>query len=250
MLTSVEDPIVEACKFRLGGSSEEARNFIRRFLDSPEAEVFSKNPDGPPGVAVFDARRPLEGLQMFEFEGAENLKDFYRGLKRNPYEDGKPFAENTTFAEGDVLIVQARENLPHSGGSTMLGKLRLALHKAAVAEGLIAADPAHHYLWVTDFPMFTLNKSIGVGEGQGGSAGFSATHHPFTAPKSSHDVDLLLTSPLEAKADHYDLVVNGVELGGGSRRIHNVQMQKFVMREILKVRRKTSHVLASLISSR
>ena len=86
---------------------------------------------------------------------------------------------------------------------------------------------------MTDFPLFTPEN--GVDPGQGGSAGFSATHHPFTAPKTAADVDLLLTDPLKAVADHYDLVVNGVELGGGSRRIHSAQMQSFIMVEVLKV---------------
>ncbi len=69
----------------------------------------------------------------------------------------------------------------------------------------------------------------------GWEGGFSATHHPFTAPLAPEDFDLLLTDPLRAKADHYDLVVNGVELGGGSRRIHIAKLQEFVMRDILKM---------------
>jgi len=48
-------------------------------------------------------------------------------------------------------------------------------------------------------------------------------------------VDLLLTDPAAVKAEHYDLVVNGVELGGGSRRIHSAAMQQFVLREVLKM---------------
>ena len=71
--------------------------------------------------------------------------------------------------------------------------------------------------------------------GQGGSAGILSTHHPFTAPKTPADVDLLLSDPLQVKADHYDLVVNGIELGGGSRRIHSAKMQEYIMRETLKM---------------
>jgi aspartyl-tRNA synthetase len=142
---------------------------------------------------------------------------------------------DTGFEDGDLLLIQARENLPaHIGGSTMLGKLRLALYKAALAKNLIEPDPSHHFLWVTDFPMFTLDD--GSEPGQGGQAGFSATHHPFTAPKTDADAEMLKVDPLKAVADHYDLVLNGVELGGGSRRINNPQTQLFVMEEILKVR--------------
>lgn len=154
-------------------------------------------------------------------------------MSRQPWEDETTHEENSSFGEGDLLVFQARPNLPHSGGSTLIGKFRLAIEKAAVAEGLSEVDPNHKYLWVTDFPMFTLEN--GIDPGQGGTAGFSATHHPFTAPKTEKDIELMFRKPLEAKADHYDLVVNGVELGGGSRRIHNAEMQKFVMRDILKM---------------
>ncbi|EHL01077.1 putative Aspartyl-tRNA synthetase, mitochondrial [Glarea lozoyensis 74030] len=96
--------------------------------------------------------------------------------------------------------------------------------------------------------MFTPEN--GVDPGQGGRSKFSATHHPFTAPKTAADVDLLISNPLKAKADHYDLVVNGVELGGGSRRIHSAEMQKFVMRDVLKMRDERindfDHLLKSL----
>jgi aspartyl-tRNA synthetase len=233
MLTSIQEPIIEACKLRLECEPSEVKAFVGKFMDSPDAEPFTRYVDRVPGFCVYDSRKPIEGLQIFGFQGAEKLKTFYAGLPLPAYQDEETHQINTTFEDGDLVIVQARENLPHSGGSTELGKLRLALHKAAVTEGLIKLDPTHHYLWVTEFPMFTLNNN--TDPGQGGASGFSATHHPFTAPMSTKDVDLLLTNPLKAKADHYDLVVNGVELGGGSRRIHNAEMQKFIMQDILKV---------------
>jgi aspartyl-tRNA synthetase len=219
MLTSIEHPILENFKIRLDGDSKTVQKFIREFMDSPEAEPFKQNVDGAPGIFVFDPRRPLEGLQAFGFEGAESLKDIY--------------AEEDALEDGDLLLVQARPNLPHTGGATMIGKLRLAIYKAALARQLVQPDLKHHFLWVTDFPMFTANNSSDPG--QGGSSGFSATHHPFTAPKTSEDLDLLLREPLKAKADHYDLVLNGVELGGGSRRIHSSAIQNFIMKDILQV---------------
>jgi aspartyl-tRNA synthetase len=233
MLTSIEDPIIEVCKLRFDCEPERVQAFMRKLMDSPDAEPFISNIDGAPGFCVYDSRKPVEGLQTFGFESAEKLKALYSDLRHPGYQSEEVHAINSTFEDGDLLIIQARQNLPHSGGSTILGKLRLAIHKAAVAEGLIKPDPDHHYLWVTEFPMFTPHND--TDPGQGGTSGFSATHHPFTAPLSPEDVDLLLTDPLKAKADHYDLVVNGVELGGGSRRIHSAEMQKFVMRDIIKV---------------
>ena len=219
MLTSLQRPRIDAWRLRTEASPNEVRTFVSKFLDSPDATMFNQNPDGGPGIAIFDSRAPLEGLQIFGHEGADNLKIHYSR------HGGK-------LQDGDLIILQARQGTFH-GGSTMLGKMRVALHRAAVEEGLVERAGGHHYVWVTKFPMFTPND--GIDPGQGGSAGFSATHHPFTAPYSLEDVELLRTNPWKAQADHYDLVVNGVELGGGSRRIHNVDMQKYIMRDVIKM---------------
>lgn len=159
-----------------------------------------------------------------------------QGLGPLGYQYSMEGPESLTLDHGDLLVVQARPNAPLSGGSTSLGNLRLALYKAAVAQRLL--EPPHKndfkFVWITDFPLFT--PSNDAEPGQGGTAGFSSTHHPFTAPKSADDVELLLTAPEEAIAAHYDIVVNGVELGGGSRRIHNAAMQEFIFRDILQMR--------------
>jgi hypothetical protein len=228
MLTSLENPIVEAWKIKLDGDFDTIKQFVADYMDSPDAAEFRDNSDGAPGFFLFDPRRPLEGLQAFGFEGAEQLKSLYA------HAAGLHETTDTKFDEGDVIIIQARANAPHTGGSTMLGKIRLAFSKAAAAAKLLEIDKMDRFLWVTHFPMFTPNSS-GDGPGQEGESGFSATHHPFTAPMSAADVDLLLTDPLKAVADHYDLVLNGIELGGGSRRIHNAEMQEFIMKSILKM---------------
>ncbi|KAK1066773.1 aspartate--tRNA ligase msd1, partial [Friedmanniomyces endolithicus] len=173
------------------------------------------NPDGQPGIFIVDSRKPLQGLQPFGFEAAEQVD------------------EMLALEDGDLLVLQARKKLSFAGGSTPLGNLRLALHKAAVKQGFLPAPKGFAFTWIMDFPLFSPNTDSDPG--QGGFAGISSTHHPFTAPKSPGDVDLLLTDPLQAKADHYDLVLNGVELGGGSRRIHNAEMQAFILRDILKM---------------
>ncbi|KAK5745297.1 aspartate--tRNA ligase msd1 [Elasticomyces elasticus] len=207
------DPMVDVMKLSISEDPNSTRKFVSSFMDSPEALPFIQNPDGQPGIFVVDSRKPLQGLQVFGFEAAEQVEEML-GLE-----------------DGDLVVLQARKNAPFAGGSTPMGNLRLALHKAAVKHGLIAAPTGFAFTWITDFPLFSpINDSD---PGQGGSAGISSTHHPFTAPKSSEDVDLLMTSPLEVKADHYDLVLNGVELGGGSRRIHNAEMQALVLRDVL-----------------
>lgn len=76
-------------------------------------------------------------------------------------------------------------------------------------------DQQFNLLWVTDFPMFEKDDETGE---------LKAMHHPFTHPKQE-DISLLDTAPEKVKADAYDIVLNGVELGGGSIRIHEGDLQ-------------------------
>ncbi|KAF2102779.1 hypothetical protein NA57DRAFT_63592 [Rhizodiscina lignyota] len=210
------DPAVDVLKLRIADRPQETKKFVRAFMESKEAADAGilNNPDGQPGIFIYDSRKPLNGLQPFGFEAAEQVEELL------------------DLADGDLVVIQARKKEPFSGGSTALGRMRLALHREAVARGLVDAPNDFDFLWVTEFPMFGPNSDE---EGQGGSAGFSSTHHPFTAPRSVTDLDLLATDPLAAKSEHYDLVVNGVELGGGSRRIHDPAFQEFILRDVLKM---------------
>lgn len=208
-------PIVECFKFSVSDDPAITRKFIFDFMDSTAAQPFIANPDGQPGIFMYDTRKPLSGLQPFGFEAAEYLE------------------ESLSLQDGDLLILQARKDEAFSGGSTPIGNLRLALHRFAVGKLLIPAATGWHFLWINHFPLFTPTNT--TDPGQGGSAGLSSTHHPFTAPASLDDIDLLPHSPLSVRADHYDLVLNGIELGGGSRRIHSAKFQEYILREILKV---------------
>ncbi|KAL4953628.1 tRNA synthetases class II-domain-containing protein [Aspergillus filifer] len=215
-ITPLQNPVVEVFKIE-GNENDPAATseFITKFLDSPAGAPFNENPEGGPGIFVYDAKKPLCGLQPFGFQAAEYVEQLLEP------------------DHGDLLVIQARENAPFAGGSTPLGDLRRALHSAAVETGFKPAPTGFDFLWIVDFPLFS--PSSDSEPGQGGAAGISSTHHPFTAPKSAADVDLLLTDPTKVVADHYDLVVNGVELGGGSRRIHDAAVQEFVLRDVLQM---------------
>jgi len=76
-------------------------------------------------------------------------------------------------------------------------------------------DNIYNLLWVVDFPLFEKDDETGE---------LKAMHHPFTSPKLDQ-IDLLDTEPESVKADAYDIVLNGVELGGGSIRIHDRNLQ-------------------------
>lgn len=217
-ITPLQDPVVDAFKMTISQDPKATRKFISDFLDSPDGKPYLTNPDGQPAVFIGDASQPLQGL----------------GSLGHAFSMECP--QEVAVDHGELLILQARKNEPFSGGSTMLGNLRLALYKAAIAQGLINAPGPNQFkfLWITDFPLFS--PSNDTDPGQGGAAGLSSTHHPFTAPKTAEDVELLLTAPEKAIAAHYDIVVNGVELGGGSRRIHNAEVQEFIFRDVLKMK--------------
>lgn len=94
-----------------------------------------------------------------------------------------------------------------------LGALRLKLGK----DLSLTDEDKWAPLWVIDFPMFE----------DDGEGGLTAMHHPFTAPRDMTASELK-TAPEEAVANAYDMVINGYEVGGGSVRIHNGEMQQTV----------------------
>ena len=95
--------------------------------------------------------------------------------------------------------------------STVLGVLRLRLAREL---GLVD-DSTFSFLWVTDFPMFERDDD---------AARWTAVHHPFTRPTAEFE-DTFHERPGDALAHAYDIIVNGNELGGGSFRIHEQELQ-------------------------
>jgi aspartyl-tRNA synthetase len=87
--------------------------------------------------------------------------------------------------------------------------------KIAGDRGLIQSGH-YEFLWVTDFPLFNWNEEEGR---------LQSEHHPFTSP-NQEDIHLLESNPLDVRSSGYDVVLNGYELGGGSQRIHQTEVQK------------------------
>uniref|UniRef100_A0A8C3EDG7 Aspartyl-tRNA synthetase 2, mitochondrial n=1 Tax=Corvus moneduloides TaxID=1196302 RepID=A0A8C3EDG7_CORMO len=136
--------------------------------------------------------------------------------------------------EDDVVLLAAGEHKQCSA----LGALRLFSASLLEAAGLALRDPtAFHFLWVVDFPLF-LPKAKNPTE-------LESAHHPFTAPHPS-DASLLYSDPTKVRSQHYDLVLNGNEVGGGSIRIHSAEQQRFVLEKVLK---EDSEVLSHLIEA-
>lgn len=107
-----------------------------------------------------------------------------------------------------------------------MGKMRLEVANHLETQGVKLRSNSHNFLWVVDFPLFLPS------EDQPDSGILQSAHHPFTAPHPE-DEHLLRTSPLDVRGLHYDLVLNGSEIGGGSIRIHQSEMQEYVLKNIL-----------------
>ncbi|KAI1819167.1 tRNA synthetases class II-domain-containing protein [Xylaria intraflava] len=217
-ITTLKNPIIETCKFRFHVRKEVSAQFIREFLDILPNTTHKLAGHSIPGVLFFDTSKPLQGLSALGHLGASKLTGLYANKK-------------VACQDGDVILIHARKSGPPQGGATELGRLRKLIYDAAVEKGLFPKDDSLNFVWVTDFPLFTPNEGSELGD----SPSLSATHHPFTAPSTSADLELLLTNPLKAKSGSYDLVLNGVEIGGGSRRIHVAELQEYVLRDVLKM---------------
>ena len=120
--------------------------------------------------------------------------------------------QRTGAQSGDLIFFGAdRANIVNDS----LGALRIQ-----VAQDLGLVEQGWRFLWVVDFPMFEHDER---------EDRWTALHHPFTAP-STTDVDELEANPGSMLSRAYDMVLNGTELGGGSIRIHNMDMQQSVLK--------------------
>lgn len=126
-------------------------------------------------------------------------------------EEKEKLAQRIDMEPGDLIFFVADQ--PKIVNDA-LGNLRNHLGKKL---GLIDEN-AYNFLWVTHFPMFEYDET---------EKRYQALHHPFTAPLEE-DYDKLADDPLEARSRAYDMVLNGFEIGGGSIRIHDMDLQKKV----------------------
>lgn len=170
------------------GINAGARDFPRSAADSLTEEAKTLGAGGLVWLVVGEDGSVRSPVAKFLAE--DEVKGLATLLKANP---------------GDVLLLVAGEWLT---AVEVLGQLRLRLGRPEGHREL-------SFCWVTDFPMFEAAEE----------GGLTFLHHPFTSPQ---DVEVMGQRPLEALARAYDLVVNGVELGSGSIRIHNPEVQRQV----------------------
>jgi len=124
-------------------------------------------------------------------------------------EDMEALKNTLALKENDLILIAAGE---WENTCNALGAVRSYIAK----ENSYYSNSDYKFLWVTDFPLLEYSEA---------DERFYAKHHPFTRPKEE-DIPYLMTDPKRVKACAYDLVLNGFELGGGSLRIYNQEMQK------------------------
>ena len=131
--------------------------------------------------------------------------------------------QKLAIEEGDLILFAADQWL---NACEILGKIRLYCADLLKAQGKLTIAPGQfNFLWVIEFPLLGFDREQNR---------WYSSHHPFTAPVAD-DIPLLKQDPKKVRGQHYDIVVNGVELGGGSIRIHQPDVQKTIFEEILQI---------------
>jgi aspartyl-tRNA synthetase len=189
------DEASRVAALRVPGGAELSRKQIDEYTEY----VGRYGARGLAWIKVNDAAAGLEGLQspVAKFLDEQAWRDI---------------AAATGVETGDILFFGAGEWLT---ASTFMGAL---LVKTGKDRGLV--NEGWQPLWVNEFPMFEWDED---------GKRYNAMHHPFTAPAKA-DPEALLANPAQALSRGYDMVLNGAEIGGGSIRIHNPEMQQAVFK--------------------
>ena len=161
-----------------------------------------------------------KGLAFIKVEGGEWKSPIVKF-----FSDGEKSAltKKLDIQEGDLILFAADQWL---NACEILGKIRLYCAEVLISQGKLTVDPKRFdFLWVVDFPLLSFDKEQNR---------WYSSHHPFTAPVAE-DIPLLKSDPKKVRGQHYDIVVNGWELGGGSIRIHQRDVQKTIFEELLQI---------------
>ena len=161
-----------------------------------------------------------KGLAFIKVEGGEWKSPIVKFFTE---EEKAELTRRLEIGEGDIIFFAAAG---WEKACAILGRIRLDCAEFLKKRGKLEI-PADRYdfLWVVDFPLMSFDEEQNR---------FVATHHPFTSPVPE-DIAKLDSDPKAVRGQHYDLVLNGVELGGGSIRIHQPDLQKKVFEDVLKI---------------
>ena len=160
------------------------------------------------------------GLAFIKIEGGEwksPIVKFFNDVEK------AALVERLGIEDGDLILFAAGEWL---NSCEILGRVRSYVSEKLVElEKLEIPQDKFDFCWVVDFPLLAYDREMDR---------WYSSHHPFTSPVTE-DVEFLTSEPKRVRGQHYDCVVNGVELGGGSIRIHQPDLQKTVFEDVLKL---------------
>lgn len=159
-------------------------------------------------LTEFAKKYGAKGLAYIKFNENEVSGSIYKFLNENEINQLKNIFN---VENGDLLLFISDS---YNKTYTVLGALRLEI--ARQLNFLENLKDKYNFLWVIDFPLFEYDEE---------EKRYIAMHHPFTSPKEE-DLDLLDKDPSKVRAIAHDIVLNGVEIGGGSIRIHNTDLQQ------------------------
>ena len=161
-----------------------------------------------------------KGLAYIKVEGGEWKSPIVRFFSKA---EQAALSCKLAIEEGDLILFAADQWLT---ACEILGKIRLYCAEVLKGQGkLVIPVDRFDFLWVVDFPLLSFDREQNR---------WYSSHHPFTAPVAE-DIPMLKSDPKKVRGQHYDVVVNGVELGGGSIRIHQPEVQKTVFEEVLQI---------------
>jgi len=161
-----------------------------------------------------------KGLAFIKVEGGEWKSPIVKFFSEA---EKAELTRKLNLEEGDIVFFAAAE---WEKACAILGRLRLESAALLQKRGkLTVRMDDWKFLWVIDFPLMTYDEA---------EKRYVATHHPFTAPVPEDAANLDI-NPKAVRGQHYDVVLNGMELGGGSIRIHQPALQKKVFEEVLKI---------------
>ena len=202
--------LVKDCDFKVFTDAIDAGGSVRGICVTAAAEKYTrKKIDKLTEQVKSYGARGMVWMKVTDDGVSSSVNKFFTP------EQLKEIADTMGAAAGDLILIISDRN------KVVFDSLGFLRRHVAGEMGLLD-DEDYKLLWVVDFPLFEYDED----EGQ-----YHAMHHPFTSPKEE-DAGLLKTDPTKAKANAYDIVLNGVELGGGSIRIHDRQMQEDMFRAL------------------
>ena len=197
--------VFAASGFKVFRSALEAGGVVKAIVLKGGAEMSRKEIDDLGVLAVELGAKGMAWIRVANGEWQSPIVKFFAEGER------AALTERLQIADGDLVLFGAdKSKVVHH----VLGQLRLRL---AEARALVPAG-RWNFLWVVDFPLLEYSEE---------EKRFFAMNHPFTAPRAS-DLERLEAAPEEVRADAYDIVLNGMELGGGSIRNHRPDIQQRV----------------------